>query len=198
MTIVRTRGARSLLGALAVPAAAVLLAAGCGTHRPGEGTDAAGGSARPGAAPATPSTPLDVPCPGESAPPAPPASPAAATPATPPTDHYAQNHGFMVPFPLHGPRRCDGLAAVRRVEDALEPLRRRGDFDPQSTLDALTALGYSAGKVQSLQNGPTGVGFLIDTYPVCVEGTMDRAGARADAFGGYPDHPGCDRPSGGH
>ncbi|WP_393098197.1 hypothetical protein [Streptomyces sp. LN325] len=57
--------------------------------------------------------------------------------ATPPTDHYAENHGFMVPFPLRGRERCEGLAAVARVEGALEPLRGRGDFAPNSTRDAL-------------------------------------------------------------
>lgn len=91
-----------------------------------------------------------------------------------------------------------GLAAAGRVEKALEPLRRRGDFAPERTSSALTGLGYSAGQVRSYQNGSTGVGFLIDAFPLCVEGTMDRNATEADAFGGYPDHTGCDRPSGGH
>ncbi|WP_079110346.1 hypothetical protein [Streptomyces roseifaciens] len=121
-------------------------------------------------------------------------------PAAPPTDHYAENHGFRVPLPLRGQSRCDGLAVVQRIKDTLEPLRKRGDFAPENTRNALTGLGYSAGKVQAHQNGPTGVGFLIDTggSPLCVEGTMDRASIKADAFGGYPDHSGCDVPSGGH
>ncbi|MES4891273.1 MULTISPECIES: hypothetical protein [Streptomyces] len=52
----------------------------------------------------------------------------------------------MVLFPLHGQRRCEGLAAVRGV---LEPPRvRRGDF-PVSTRSALTGLGYFVGKAQS-------------------------------------------------
>lgn len=179
-----------------VPAALLaLLAAGCGTRHVG---DDAGAGVPSRTAVAAPSAPVDFPCPGESSVPAPPVTAAASDPAVPPTDHYAENHGFMVPFPLHGQSRCDGLAAVRRVEDALEPLRRRGDFAPESTRGALTRLGYPAGKVQSYQNGPTGVDFLIGTYPICVEGTMNRDAVQADAFSGYPDHPGCARPSGGH
>jgi hypothetical protein len=174
--------------------------AACGTHRPG---DDAGADGPVRSAAATPSTPVDFPCPGESPTSAPPTTadtpdPSAPAGGGPPTDHYAENHGFMVPIPLHGQRRCDGLAAVRRVTGALEPLRMRGDFDPEGTRSALTGLGYSAGKVQSYQNGPTGVSFLIDAFPLCVEGTMDRVSTRADAFAGYPDHPGCDRPTGGH
>lgn len=52
--------------------------------------------------------------------------------------------------------------------------------------------------------GEGGVGFRVqvDDYPVCVEGslagTLDGATTKADAFGGYPDHDGCDQPSGGH
>ncbi|MGV4984629.1 hypothetical protein ACWC0C_35550 [Streptomyces sp. NPDC001709] len=118
----------------------------------------------------------------------------------PPTDHYAENHGFRVPIPLHGQSRCDGLTAVARVKSALEPLRRRGDFAPGSVRNALTGLGYSAGKVQVYQDGSTGVGFLIDigASPWCVEGTMSSDSAKADAFGGYPDGTGCEPPSGGH
>src|SRR4051794_5882243 len=192
MTISRTTGIR--LGMLPVAVLAVL-AAGCGTQRAGDDA-AADGRAR--TATASPSKPVDFPCPGESPTPTPSATAATSGPATPPTDHYAENHGFMVPFPLHGRQRCEGLTAVRRVEEALEPLRRRGDFAPESTRSALTGLGYAAGEVQSYQNGPTGVGFLIDTFPLCVEGRMDRDSTEADAFGGYPDHSGCDRPSGGH
>ncbi|WBO68777.1 hypothetical protein [Streptomyces camelliae] len=118
----------------------------------------------------------------------------------PPTDHYAENHGFRVPFPLHGRSRCDGLTAVGRVKSALEPLRRRGDFAPAGVRSALTGLGYSAGKVQVYQDGPTGVGFLIDigASPWCVEGTMSSDSTKADAFGGYPDGTGCEPPRGGH
>ncbi|MFF2998552.1 hypothetical protein ACFVTC_28965 [Streptomyces sp. NPDC057950] len=198
MTVIRTTGVR--LGTvpmvvLALLAVLAVLAVGCGTHRPG---DEAGAEGPSGAAAATPSAPVDFRCPGESSAPTPTRTPDASGPATPPTDHYAENHGFMVPFPLHGRERCEGLAAVARVEGALEPLRERGDFAPDSTRDALTGLGYPASKVRSYQNGPTGVGFLIDTFPLCVEGMMDRASTQADAFGGYPDHSACDRPSGGH
>lgn len=190
--MIRTTGVR--LGMLPM-AVLAMLAAGCGTHRPGDNAGADGPSRT---AAATPSTPVDFPCPGESPTPTPPTTADTSGPAAPPTDHYAENHGFMVPFPLHGQHRCDGLAAVGRVEGALEPLRKRGDFSPESTRDALTGLGYSTGNVQSYQNGPTGVSFLIDAFPLCVEGTMSRDVTQADAFGGYPDHPGCDRPTGGH
>ncbi|MCX4625495.1 hypothetical protein [Streptomyces sp. NBC_01443] len=142
---------------------------------------------------------MDLPCPGESPTPTPPRS-ADTSGSAAPGDRYAENHGFRVPFPLHGQRRCDGLAAVGRIEAALEPLRKRGDFAPEHTRDALTGLGYPAGKVRSYENGPTGVSFLIevDASPLCVEGRMDRDSTRADPFGGYPDHSGCDTPSGGH
>ncbi len=192
MTMIRTTGVRLGMVPMAVLA---MLAAGCGTHRPG---DDAGADRPSRTAAATPSTPMDLPCPGESPTPTPPTAADTSGPAAPPTDHYAENHGFMVPFPLHGRSRCDGLAAVAGVKGALEPLRRHGDFDPESTRSALTALGYSAGKVQSYRNGSTGVGFLIDAYPLCVEGEMNRDATQADAFGGYPDHSGCDRPRGGH
>ncbi|WP_333767872.1 hypothetical protein [Streptomyces sp. IBSBF 2435] len=185
MGMIRSGGVRVVV--LAVVALAL---AGCGTRHAGDG---AGG---PGASVVTPGKPVDFPCPGESATPAPP--PTTADSTVPPTDHYAENHGFMVPLPLHGQSRCDGLAAVDRVTSALEPLRRRGDFDPASALTALTALGYAPEKVGAYQNGPTGVSFLIDATPLCLEGTMDRDSTAADAFAGYPDHTGCDRPTGGH
>ncbi|MFD9635633.1 hypothetical protein ACFWX8_34030, partial [Streptomyces violascens] len=50
----------------------------------------------------------------------------------------------------------------------------------------------------SYQDGPTGVGFLIDGSPICLEGTMSSRATEADAFGGCPDHFGCDQPRGGH
>ncbi|MFD9486312.1 hypothetical protein ACFWBX_20475 [Streptomyces sp. NPDC059991] len=192
MRMISLAGRRA--GVLPVAVLAVLVA-GCGTERAG----GSAGADRPSRTPvATPSGPVDLPCPGESPTSAPPTTPATTGPAVPPTDHYAENHGFMVPFPLHGRQRCEGLSAVGRVEKALEPLRKRGDFAPESTSGALTRLGYSAGQVRSYQNGSTGVGFLIDAFPLCVEGTMNRDSTKADAFGGYPDHTGCDRPSGGH
>ncbi|MGW2050582.1 hypothetical protein ACWCPF_36220 [Streptomyces sp. NPDC001858] len=183
-----------------IPLLAILavLVAGCGTERAGD--TAGDGGSSPTAA-RTPSAPVDFPCPGESPAPTPtPSVPAdsLAASATPPLDHYAENHGFMVPIPLHGERRCAGLAAAERIEAALEPLRERGDFAPESTRGALAGLGYSAGKVQSYQNGPTGVSFLVDAQPLCLEGTMSSGSTRVDAFAGYPDHTGCDRPSGGH
>ncbi|WP_164993039.1 hypothetical protein [Streptomyces lydicus] len=193
MAMIRTTGARRGMLPMAVLGVWGMLAAGCGTHRP-EGGAGAAESSRAAAA-ATPSRPADFPCPGESPSPAPTHS---SGHTAPPADHYAENHGFRVPFPLHGQRRCDGLAAVRRIENALEPLRKRADFDPGSTRSALTGLGYSAGRVQSHQNGPAAVSFLIDASPLCLEGTMNSRATEADAFGGYPDHSGCDVPSGGH
>jgi hypothetical protein len=194
MTLIRTTGVRLATVPMVLPAVLAVLAVGCGTHRPGDEVVGAGAPSR---AAATPSAPVDFRCPGESPTPTP-SEVRSSGPATPPTDHYAENHGFMVPFPLHGRERCEGLAAIARIKGALEPLRERGDFAPDSTLDALTGLGYPAERIRSYQDGPTGIGFLVDTYPLCVEGTMDRAGTRADAFGGYPDHSACDRPSGGH
>ncbi|MFG2576419.1 hypothetical protein [Streptomyces sp. NPDC048481] len=176
-------------------AALALLAAGCGTQRAGQ---EAGDGAPSRAAVTTPGAPADFACPGESAAPAPTPSATPSTPATPPTDHYAENHGFRVPLQLHGRSRCDGLAAARRIERALEPLRRRGDFSPQSTRAALTGLGYADGDVQSSQSGPTGVSFLVVARPLCLEGGIDREKTRVDAFGGYPDGTGCEPPAGGH
>ncbi|MEU5636941.1 hypothetical protein ACH47C_37685 [Streptomyces rishiriensis] len=188
-------GRPEILRAAPLLAALALLAAGCGTQRAGQ--DAGDGSpSRP--AVATPSKPVDFPCPGESAAPTPTPSATSSAPATPPTDHYAENHGFRVPLQLHGRSRCDGLAAARRIERALEPLRERGDFSPQSTRAALTRLGYADGDVQSSQNGPTGVSFLVVAHPLCLEGGIDREKTRADAFGGYPDGTDCEPPSGGH
>ena len=189
MTKIRTSAGR--LGMLSMALLAVL-AAGCGTQRPGDDV-AAGGPSR-SAAP-TPSAPVDLPCPGESPTSAPATTARTPSPTAPPTDHYAENHGFRVPIPLHGRSRCQGLAAVARIEHALEPLRRHGDFDPESARKALIGLGYR--NVQSYGSGATGVGFLIDADPLCVEGTMSRDATRADAFGGYPDGTDCQPPSGG-
>ncbi|MFE0329760.1 hypothetical protein ACWEWI_05505 [Streptomyces sp. NPDC003753] len=190
MTVIRKSGGR--LGMLSMAVLAVL-AAGCGTERPGDHA-AADGPSRSAAA--TPSAPVDSPCPGESPTSAPPTTAHTSSPTAPPTDHYAENHGFRVPIPLHGRSRCQGLAAVARVQHALEPLRRRGDFHPESTRTALIGLGYR--NVQSYGDGATGVGFLIDADPLCVEGTMSREATRADAFAGYPDGTDCQPPSGGH
>lgn len=192
------RKTRARLGMLS-PAVVVLLAAGCGTQQAGDTADAYRRSHPTPSGISTPSTPVDFPCRGESPKPT---LTAATTPTStvPPADHYAENHGFRVPIPLHGQSRCEGLTAVGRVKNALEPLRRRGDFAPDSVRKALTGLGYSAGEVQAYQDGPTGVGFLIDmgASPWCVEGMMSSASTEADAFGGYPDGTGCEPPSGGH
>ncbi|MEU6219187.1 hypothetical protein ABZ845_16960 [Streptomyces sp. NPDC047022] len=192
MTKIRSTAVRRSM----LPLAALAVLAGCGTQRAGGDAGAAGPS-RAGSTTTVPSVPTDFPCPGESSSPAAPTTAGGSAPASPPTDHYAENHGFRVPFPLHGQKRCDGLAASARITKALEPLRERGDFEAASTLAALTRLGYPAGKVESYQN-PTGVDFLIDASSMCLEGTLNRDSVKADAFGGYPDHSGCDVPSGGH
>jgi len=193
------RKSRARLGMLPL-AVMVLLVTGCGSQQAGDAADVYRRSPSTTTGISTPSTPVDFPCPGES--PKPAASTGATTPSSPapPTDHYAENHGFRVPLPLQGQSRCDGLTAVGRVKSALEPLRQRGDFAPDSVRSALTGLGYSAGKVQAYRNGPTGVGFLITigVSPWCVEGTMNSRSTAADAFGGYPDGTGCQPPRGGH
>ncbi|MEU2246160.1 hypothetical protein [Streptomyces sp. NPDC019224] len=186
---------RTGFGTLTAVAVAVLVA-GCGSERADE---AGGGSTS--AVTATPSEPVDFRCPGEDPAPEPESPVSSSAPAGVPTDHYAENHGFQVPFPLHGQSRCDGLALVTRVEQALEPLRKRGDFSPAHARKALMALGYGPGAVETHQGGATEVGFLVyaGVSPLlCVKGSMNRADTEADAFGGYPDHASCDRPRGGH
>ncbi|MFJ8824858.1 hypothetical protein ACIREE_24125 [Streptomyces sp. NPDC102467] len=177
-----------------------VLAAGCGTQ---DGRNSAADEYRrthpTPTAISSPPTPAEHRCPGESPSPTP-SAPAASDGATAqPGDHYAENHGFRVPFALHGKQRCAGLTAVGRVRQALEPLRERGDFEVRSTRDALDRLDFPDGSVESYENGD-GVGFLVtvDDSPVCVEGTLSRVAVQANAFGGYPDHAGCDMPSGGH
>jgi len=193
------RKTRAWLGMLPL-AVLALLAAGCGTQRAEDAADAYRRSYPTPTGISTPSTPADFPCPGESPKSTAPVATTTPSSTTPVTDHYAENHGFRVPFPLHGQSRCDGLTAAGRVKNALEPLRRRGDFAPDSVRSALTGLGYSAGKVQAYRDGPAGVGFLIDVgaSPWCVEGTMSSDSTKADAFGGYPDGTGCEPPRGGH
>ncbi|MFJ3231002.1 hypothetical protein [Streptomyces sp. NPDC086787] len=193
MTTTTARRVRSGLVPSAALAVLAVLATGCGTHRAGHGAPANGPS---GTTAATPGKPVDFRCPRED--PGPTPSATASDPATPPTDHYAENHGFMVPIALHGQARCDGLAAVRRIRQALEPLRRRGDFDPAGTREALVRLGYSSDSVRAHQSGATGVGFLVDAHSMCLEGTLNSAGTEVDAFGGYPDGTACEPPSGGH
>ncbi|MFG3224606.1 hypothetical protein ACGF07_07490 [Kitasatospora sp. NPDC048194] len=151
---------------------------------------------------AAPASPRDFPCPGESPTTTPAAAPTSTgAPAGPPSppDHYWENNGFKIPLPLHGQARCDGLSAVQRIRGALEPLRRRGDLTVGSTRTALTGLGFEDGKVTVDGNG-AGLSFLIDATGshLCLEGTVNPAAVTAEAFGGYPDHPGCDVPRGGH
>lgn len=194
MTMITARGVRlrtaplALLAVLTVPAVVV---AGCGTQH-------ADGSGANGPSAPAPTVPREVACPGESAAPAPPTTAQSTAPAVPPTDHYAENHGFMVPLPLHGRSRCDGLAAVGRVRSALLPLSRRGDVDPSSTYSVLSDLGYT--NIATYPLGTTGVAFVAEGVRprLCLEGELSRRSLTADAFAGYPDHTGCDRPTGGH
>lgn len=195
MAMTRVTGAG--LGALL---AAAVLAAGCGTERPGGSADARTGPAPTGIS--RPSTPVNFRCPGESASAVPtPTAHRSGSEAAPPANRDVENHGFQVPFSLYGQSRCDGIEAVTRIEKALEPMRERGDFASEAVREVLTGLGYSSGETQTTQIGPAEVGFLIDVDDsplLCVEGTMSPGSTHAEAFGGYPDHHGCDLPSGGH
>ncbi len=191
---------RSPLAALTlVSLLAVVGAAGCGTRTAGEPGAAGTGHGGTSASPA-PTRPTDFPCPGETAAPttAAPEGQGSSTPAVPPTDHYAENHGFMVPYPLYGQQRCDGLAAVKKITAALELLRLKREFSPGKVHDVLTGLGYDSGKVTTQMNGDTGVAFLVDATPICLKGAMYASETEADSFAGYPDRIGCDRPRGGH
>ncbi|MET7699190.1 hypothetical protein [Streptomyces sp. NPDC005485] len=207
MTMIRT--ARVRAGMVLPVAALAVFAVGCGTEQ--SAADAYRSSHPTPTGVSKEPVPSDTPCPGETAPPTPAPSaslptptrsPGASGPAVPIPDHYAENHGFMVPFPLHGQARCNGLKAAERIKAALEPLRARGDFTAQHTRRALTGLGYGAGQVEVIESGGVAVSFLVDastkTSTLCLEGNMNRAVAETDAFGGYPDHTGCDQPSGGH
>ncbi|MFJ6384069.1 hypothetical protein ACIQI7_29200 [Kitasatospora sp. NPDC092039] len=202
MTTIKTRRGRLGLPALAVLA---VLAAGCGTKHAdtaqgvGAGTPTAA-AATTAAATTAGGGPVDFPCPGETPTPTPtPARTETPTAApTPPLDHYAENHGFKVPIPLHGQSRCDGLAAVRRVKAALEPLRTADDYTPDSTRGRLTGLGYPAEKVNVYAGARTAVGFTVQAAGMCLAGTVVPDAVRVEAFSGYPDHNGCDEPRGGH
>ncbi|MEE1786173.1 hypothetical protein PUR71_25210 [Streptomyces sp. SP17BM10] len=188
MTMIKTTGGRFALPALVGLA---LLITGCGTKHVGSTT--AGTAVESPAKPPAPTVPADFPCPGESPRP----TPTAATTSGPP-DKWTENNGFKIPIPLHGQARCDGLAAVKKIQDALEPQRKRGDFAPETARTTLTGLGYA--KVRTYQNGPTGVGFLIAAGPsLCLEGTMGAATTSGEAFAGYPEGSiDCERPRGGH
>ncbi|MGW7002097.1 hypothetical protein ACWGCW_04485 [Streptomyces sp. NPDC054933] len=112
--------------------------------------------------------------------------------------NYADNHGFMTPFPRHGEERCKGLAEVKRITAALEPLRMRHEFVTAQVNDRLASLGYGTGEIAVFPNGPTGVSFTVDLTPMCLEGTMDLARSQVQAHGGYPDSTGCTPRRGGH
>ncbi|MFF7990637.1 hypothetical protein ACFZDG_12725 [Kitasatospora xanthocidica] len=188
MTMIRSR--RGRLGTPAVAALAVL-AAGCGTTH----VDAPGGTAAPTpAVTAVAATQGDYPCPGETPTrtPTPTASSAEAT--GPVTDHYAENHAFKAPLPLHGERRCEGLEAVRRIKVALEPVRARHQVDPDGIRKALVGLGYPADKVKVQSGGA----FLIDATGLCLSGSTAGEATSVEAFAGYPDGTGCEEPRGGH
>ncbi|MEV1018882.1 hypothetical protein [Streptomyces sp. NPDC050264] len=152
-----------------------VLAAGCGEQGRSSAADEYRRTHPTPTAVSSPPTPEDHHCPGES--PSPPPSA--------PGDHYAENHGFRVPFELHGEQRCEGLTAVGRVQHALEPLRERGDFEERSTHDAPARPDFPDRSVESYEDGG-GVGFLVtvDDSPVCVEGTLSRVSVQAHAFGG--------------
>ncbi|MEV7022423.1 hypothetical protein [Kitasatospora sp. NPDC093558] len=192
MTMIKTTGGRLALPALVGLA---LLVTGCGTEHVGGTTTAKAAAVSP-TRPPVPTVPADFPCPGESPRPTP---TAAATTSDGPPDKWTENNGFKIPIPLHGQPRCDGLAAVKRIQGAFEPQRKRGDFTPESARTTLTGLGYEAAKVRTYQNGPAGVGFLVEAGPgLCLEGTMGNATTSAEAFAGYPDGTGCEPPRGGH
>lgn len=207
MTMIRT--ARLRAGILLPVAALAVFAVGCGTER--SAADAYRSTHPTPTGVSEQPVPSDTPCPGETAPPSPAPSASLPTPtrssgstgpAVPIPDHYAENHGFMVPFPLHGQARCAGLKAAERIRAALEPLRERGDFTAAHTSRALTGLGYDAGQVEVTESGGVAVSFLVDastkSSTLCLEGSMNREATKTDTFGGYPDHTGCDQPSGGH
>ncbi|MFI1300726.1 hypothetical protein [Streptomyces noursei] len=194
MAMTRNTGARIGLLSIAVLS---LLTAGCGTERPGHDVAAGAPSRAAASEPSRPSAPVDFPCPGESPSRAPAHTAGTSGPATPPSDHYAENHGFRDPLPLHGQGRCDGIAAVARIRNALEPLRTHNDISADSTRRALTALGYPAAKVESYAVDP-GVGFLVDGSALCIEGKVNPHFIEANAFAGYPDGTDCKPPRGGH
>ncbi|MFD8784686.1 hypothetical protein [Kitasatospora sp. NPDC059599] len=189
MTTIRTRWGR--LGMPAVAALAVL-AAGCGT----EHVDAPGGAGAPPttSAGAVPGGAADFPCPGETPTRTPAPSTSSAAPTGPPLDHYAENHAFKAPLPLHGRYRCDGLAAVRRIEAALEPVRAGWRADPETIRGALVGLGYPAGKVKVQPGGD----FLVDATGLCLSGSTSGGRTTVQAFAGYADGTGCEEPRGGH
>ncbi|WP_079064481.1 hypothetical protein [Streptomyces sp. NRRL F-4489] len=197
MSMTKSTGVRVGVVPIAVLA---FFAAGCGSERPGTETPAGSPSRAAAVEPSRPGAPkrqVDFPCPGETSGPTPSASAGPTGPAGPPADHYAENHGFKDPIQLHGQRRCEGIAAVKRVKNALEPLRVRKSIDLESARRALASLGYPATGVEVTKVEP-GVSFLINASPLCIEGKVNPHFVEADAFGGYPDGTGCEPPRGGH
>lgn len=190
-----------------------LVLAGCGTTRvtTTAGTDTPAASAVSGASTASAKAsasggPADVRCPGETPSPSAAATGPATGAATGAADRpgqdappdYADNHAYQDAFPLLGQDRCKGVAEVKRIAAALEPLRTGRDFVPGDVQGRLAGLGYAPAKLRVYQNGSTGVGYTVDLAPVCLEGTMSLTEVRTVAHGGYPDGTGCSMPRGGH
>lgn len=199
MTRARSRrAALALPSSLAAVAVLALALAGCGTRTAddaGAGVPSGHPAATSSRAVPTPSDPL---CPGETPTPTPTATGVPEPEAGDGAPHYAENNGFKIPLPLHGKPRCEGLAQARKMTAALEPLREKRDFGTGHVRDSIVGLGYAPDSVGVFANGPTGVSFLVDHAPICLEGTMDLATTKVDAFAGYPDSTGCQRPTGGH
>ncbi|MDH6139191.1 hypothetical protein P3T35_001191 [Kitasatospora sp. GP30] len=151
-------------------------------------------------------------CPGESPSPTPSAIPTSAwpvdpsgSPTPPPTDgpgdaapNYADNHRFQDQLPLQGAERCQGLAEAAKVRAALEPLRTQPDITPASVQARLSALGYAPATVQLSTMGQDDVYFTIDHAPICLDGQLNPRSDSVDAYAGYADGTGCQRPKGGH
>ncbi|WP_329585466.1 hypothetical protein OG500_32930 [Kitasatospora sp. NBC_01250] len=186
-----------------------LVLAGCGTTRvtTTAGTDTPAASAVSGASTASAKAsasggPADVRCPGETPSPSAAATGSATGAADRPGQDappdYADNHAYQDAFPLLGQDRCKGVAEVKRIAAALEPLRTGRDFVPGDVQGRLAGLGYAPAKLRVYQNGSTGVGYTVDLAPVCLEGTMSLTEVRTVAHGGYPDGTGCSMPRGGH
>ncbi|MFJ8627069.1 hypothetical protein ACIRD3_30110 [Kitasatospora sp. NPDC093550] len=194
MTKIRTGWGRRGIPAVAALAA---LAAGCGTQH----VDAPSGAGRPSggvtpaAATAPPSGSADFPCPGETPTRTPTPTASAPAPTGPVTDHYAENHGFKAPLPLHGRRRCDGLDAAKRIKAALDPVRAAQRVDPDGIRTALLGLGYRAETVKVRSGGD----FLIEAATgLCLSGSTAGQATTVEAFAGYADGTGCEEPRGGH
>ncbi|GAB2698824.1 hypothetical protein [Kitasatospora kifunensis] len=215
----RAAGPLTLTVLTSVTALTALVLAGCGTTRVTTASStgapvpsakaSSGASAAAASVPASASAaasasasasgePADVLCPGETPSPSAAASGSADRPDQDAPPNYADNHAFQDAFPLLGQDRCKGLAEVKRIAVALEPLRTAQDFVPGKVQDRLAGLGYTPSKLRVYQNGSSGVSYTVDLAPVCLEGTMSPTGVRTVAHGGYPDGTGCSMPRGGH